>query len=74
MLVFFSFIINDIGAVLGVAIFKCALQPGQTFSFIARNVKGQKLNNQSNVSVSGAEAIGVSGSALNLNTIQFDGE
>ncbi len=52
----------------------CVLQPGQSFSFVARNVKGQKLNNQSNVSVSGAEAIGVSGSALNLNTIQFDGE
>ena len=36
-------------------------QPGQSFSFIARNVKGQKLNDQD---VSEAEALGARGSAL----------
>ena len=49
-------------------------QPGQSFSFMARNVKGQKLNDQTVNNVTGAEAIGAGGSALNLNTIQFDGE
>ena len=48
-------------------------KPGQSFSFIARNVKGQQLNDQSNT-ISAAEAVGVNGSSLNLNTIQFDGE
>lgn len=49
-------------------------KPGQSFSFMARKVKGQKLNDQTVNSVTGTEAIGASGSALNLNTIQFDGE
>lgn len=46
-------------------------KPGQTFSFVARNVKGQQLNDKPEV---GAKAIGAGGSALDLNTIKFDGE
>lgn len=46
-------------------------KPGQSFSFIARNVKGQQLDDKK---VDVATEIGAGGSALNLNSIQFDGE
>merc|ERR1740124_1724653 len=41
-------------------------KPGQIFSFIATNVKGQKLLDQS---VVGAKAIGAGGSGLDLNNM-----
>jgi len=44
-------------------------KPGQTFSFIARNVKGQKLLDQS---VVGAKAIGAGGSSIDLNNMMVD--
>jgi len=44
-------------------------KPGQTFSFIATNVKGQKLLDQS---VVGAKAIGAGGSGLDLNNMIVD--
>ena len=47
------------------------IKPGQSFSFVANNVKGQELNDQD---VTGAKAIGAGGSALDLNMIKFDGE
>mmetsp|Transcript_5179 Transcript_5179/g.6683 ORF Transcript_5179/g.6683 Transcript_5179/m.6683 type:complete len:269 (+) Transcript_5179:100-906(+) len=43
-------------------------KPGQTFSFVARNVKGQQLNDQD--VMTGAKAP----SAADLNSIKFDGE
>lgn len=44
-------------------------KPGQSFSFIATNVKGQKLLDQS---VIGAKAIGAGGSGLDLNNMMVD--
>merc|ERR1719469_1701357 len=46
-------------------------KPGQTFSFIARNVKGQKLLDQS---VVGAKAIGAGGSSIDLNNMMVDSD
>ena len=54
------------------------LQPGQSFSFIARNVKGQKLDDEdAPVKAVGAGDSGdseVDEKALKLNSMQFDGE
>jgi hypothetical protein len=44
-------------------------KPGQTFSFVATNVKGQELKDQD---VTGAKRLGAGGSALDLNTIAFE--
>ena len=50
-------------------IFIETIQPGQSFSFIANNVKGQQLKDQN---VAGAKAIGAGGAAFDLNSIELD--
>lgn len=46
-------------------------KPGQSFSFVATNVKGQELNDNTESAV---KTLGAGGSALDLNSIKFDGE
>lgn len=44
-------------------------KPGQSFSFIANNAKGQQLKDQN---LAGAKAIGAGGAAFDLNSIELD--
>uniref|UniRef100_A0A7S2MA82 Trigger factor ribosome-binding bacterial domain-containing protein n=1 Tax=Helicotheca tamesis TaxID=374047 RepID=A0A7S2MA82_9STRA len=45
-------------------------KPGQSFSFVAKDCKGQKLKDES--SVAGAKAIGSPGSAIDLNRVDVN--
>lgn len=46
-------------------------KPGQSFSFVARGVQGQQLNDQK---VVGAKAIGAGGSYFDLNSVAVDSD
>jgi len=44
-------------------------KPGQSFSFVAKNINGQKVNSQNAV---GAKALGAGGSYFDSNNVSLD--